>query len=287
MGLAVWPVVMKTRLLVRLLWSFSLAAFRPAGFAQTAALTPFDLRCDSAENPLGVDSAPPRLSWKLRSEVRGAKQSAWQVLVASTAENLAANRGDVWDSGRVMSDEQLGTRFAGPALRSSERVFWKVRGWDAAGTASTWSSPATWTIGVLTLPEWQAQWIAHPGQLGRSRSQLGFHSEETREANITKWLQLDLGADGAVREVLVVTPLRADIDPLVVEAARTMRFEPARRGDTAGALALYGAVVRGSGDIPGGIAQLRDQLKPYFDLLAARSGSDPAAASTAARPPLP
>ena len=46
-------------------------------------------------------------------------------------------------------------------------------------------------------------------------------------------LQLDLGADGAVREVLVVTPLRADIDPLVVEAARTMRFEPARRGDTA------------------------------------------------------
>ena len=201
MGLAVWPVVMKTRLLVRLLWSFSLAAFRPAGFAQTAALTPFDLRCDSAENPLGVDSAPPRLSWKLRSEVRGAKQSAWQVLVASTAENLAANRGDVWDSGRVMSDEQLGTRFAGPALRSSERVFWKVRGWDAAGTASTWSSPATWTIGVLTLPEWQAQWIAHPGQLGRSRSQLGFHSEETREANITKWLQLDLGASRKIDAV--------------------------------------------------------------------------------------
>ena len=46
----------------------------------------------SAENPLGVDSAPPRSSWKLRSEVRGAKQTAWQVLVASTAANLAAEK---------------------------------------------------------------------------------------------------------------------------------------------------------------------------------------------------
>ena len=185
---------MHKRFLVLLLGSVSLVASTPVGLAQSATLVPCDLRCDSAENPLGVDSAPPRLSWKLRSDLRGARQTAWQVLVASTAENLAANRGDWWDSGRVAGDEQLGNRYAGRALRSSERVFWKVRVWDAAGNGSAWSAPATWTMGVLAPAEWQAQWITHPGQLGRSRVHLGYHSEEAREAATPKWIQLDLGA---------------------------------------------------------------------------------------------
>jgi len=203
---------MKTRSLFLLLSSFSLAIFAPAGFAQTGAVTPFNLRCDSAENPLGVDSTPPRLSWKLRADARGARQTAWRVLVASSAEILAADRGDVWDSGRVTSDAQLSVPYGGRALRTSERVVWKVRAWDAGDRASDWSAHATWTMGVPTPADppspngsgaagWQAKWIAHPGQLGRSRTHLGFHSEETRDPNTTKWVQLDLGAARTIDEV--------------------------------------------------------------------------------------
>jgi TonB family protein len=42
-------------------------------------------------------------------------------------------------------------------------------------------------------------------------------------------LQLDIGADGAVREVVVLAGVREDVDALVVDAARRMRFSPATR----------------------------------------------------------
>src|SRR5438309_1578970 len=42
------------------------------------------LKCEYAVNPLGVDAAPPRLSWQVASDERGQRQTAWQVLVAST-----------------------------------------------------------------------------------------------------------------------------------------------------------------------------------------------------------
>ena len=46
-------------------------------------------------------------------------------------------------------------------------------------------------------------------------------------------LRVTIDASGAVTDVEVIAPLREDIDALVVEAARGMRFEPARRGGVA------------------------------------------------------
>ena len=169
--------------------------------ARAAGLTAYALRCDSAENPPGVDSAPPRLSWKLRSDTRGARQTAWQVLVASSAENLARHTGDVWDSGIVKNDGQLGIAYSGRALRSTEQVFWQVRVWDGDGQPSAWSEPATWTMGLLAATDWLARWITHPGQLERLRANLGFHSENASDPNTTKWIQLDLGAPRRIDEV--------------------------------------------------------------------------------------
>jgi len=137
----------------------------------SAALAVYDLRCDYAENPCGIDSAPPRLAWKLRSDARGARQAAWQVLVASTPEILASDRGDVWDSGVMKNDAQSGVAFAGRALRSSENVFWKVRAWDGDGAASAWSEPATWTMGVLAPDDWHAHWIT-PAEAPKENSTL-------------------------------------------------------------------------------------------------------------------
>lgn len=125
-----------------------------------AALTPLDLRCEFAHDPLGVDLANPRLFWKLESDARGDQQTAYEILAASSAEKLALDQGDVWRSGKIKSPETIHIRYAGKPLKSSQQIFWKVRVWDKTGKTSGWSTPATWTMGLLTPADWRdARWI--------------------------------------------------------------------------------------------------------------------------------
>src|SRR5579859_2118654 len=136
-------------------------------------LTPADLRCEYVRDPMGVDLPHPRLFWVDKSRERGQNQSAYEILVASSAEKLADNQGDLWDSGKVVSDETIQIPYAGQTLKSSQPVFWKVRVWDNTAKASGWSEPATWTMGLLKAGDpsspsgsdaagWQAKWIAAP-----------------------------------------------------------------------------------------------------------------------------
>lgn len=112
------------------------------------------LRCEYLLNPLGVDVARPRLSWELRSERKGARQTAYQI--------EASGEGWTWDSDRTTSDESVGVRWAGPDLRSRQRVVWRVRVWDERGVASPWSQPASFETGLLDVSDWQARWIGAP-----------------------------------------------------------------------------------------------------------------------------
>ncbi|MEY4489157.1 MAG: hypothetical protein RIQ79_1665 [Verrucomicrobiota bacterium] len=112
-----------------------------------------------AVDPLGVDVAQPRLSWQIVSDESGQRQTAWQVLVATSPEALAAGRGDAWDSGCVAGDRTVLVPYSGRALAASERVFWKARSWDRNGHASAWSEPSTWTMGLLAPDDWRAKWI--------------------------------------------------------------------------------------------------------------------------------
>ena len=134
------------------------------------------LRCESMKNPLGIDEARPRLGWVLEAAARaspiprGLTQSAYRVLVASSAEQLARDEGDLWDSGKVVSSEQLEVAYGGKPLESRRACYWKVRVWparqssssdggDAGGEASDWSPPATWEMGLRSPEDWQAQWL--------------------------------------------------------------------------------------------------------------------------------
>ena len=129
-------------------------------FPAMAGLTPVDLRCDYAVNPLGVDSQNPRLFWELESKKRGQSQSAYQILVASSEKHLARDDGDLWDSGKVASDETIQIPYAGQELKSFQKVFWKVRAWNVDGKVSAWSETAAWTMGVLQNSDWGAKWVA-------------------------------------------------------------------------------------------------------------------------------
>ncbi len=120
------------------------------------------LRCEYAANPLGIVVREPRLSWVLESTRRGERQSAYQVLVDSTLEQLAADRGDLWDSGRRESDQSAFVTYAGRPLTSRERAHWKVRVWDRDKASSAWSTPAFFEMGLLAATDWTASWAGLP-----------------------------------------------------------------------------------------------------------------------------
>lgn len=117
------------------------------------------LRCEYLVNPLGIDATHPRLSWIINSSGRGEKQTAYQILVASSEKLLADDQGDLWDSGKVASDETTQIVYAGQPLASRQGCFWKVRSWNQDGKASGWSSVAQWHMGLLAPGDWSAQWI--------------------------------------------------------------------------------------------------------------------------------
>ena len=125
---------------------------------------PDRLRCEYEANPLGTDERHPRFSWLIHDPAtsRGAAQTAYQILVASDAGGLAADRGDVWDSGRVDSDQSVFVPYGGPELCSRRRYHWKVRFWNAAGRPSQWSAPHWWEMGLLDENDYAARWIASP-----------------------------------------------------------------------------------------------------------------------------
>lgn len=116
------------------------------------------LKCERRENPLGIDMVNPELSWIITGGARGIEQQSYQVLVASTAEKLAADDGDLWNSGKVRSDESVHVAYAGAALKSRAKCFWKVRVWTNRGD-SKWSPAAYWSIGLLRNADWKGRWI--------------------------------------------------------------------------------------------------------------------------------
>jgi len=124
------------------------------------ALVISQLRCENLVAPLGVGETEPRLGWLVSSDQRGAGQSAYHILVASTPDLLAANQGDLWDSGKVTSDQTAAIVYAGKALASRTACWWKLQVWDQAGAESPWSTPSSWTMGLLKPTDWQAKWIA-------------------------------------------------------------------------------------------------------------------------------
>jgi alpha-L-rhamnosidase len=131
------------------------AADEPATIAVT------QLRCEQLADPLGIDVTQPRLSWQLASEQRGASQSAYEIVVASSEAKLAPGAADLWESGKVGSAASIHVRYAGKPLTSRQACYWKVRVWDQSGRVSAWSPRAAWSLGLLQPDDWRGQWIGN------------------------------------------------------------------------------------------------------------------------------
>jgi alpha-L-rhamnosidase len=110
-----------------------------ASLPALANLSPSQLKCEYLDNPLGIDNLQPRLSWILESKQCADKQTAYQILAATSQALLKSETGDLRDTGKVASDQTVQVVYAGKALGFCQRCCWKARVWDKDGKASTYS----------------------------------------------------------------------------------------------------------------------------------------------------
>jgi alpha-L-rhamnosidase len=120
----------------------------------------YDLRCEGQEYPLGIDREQPLLQWKMQDPEREAAQTAYQVLVASSPDLMTEGQADLWNSGKINSDESVHVKYQGKPLTSAQTCYWKVRIWNQEGEPSPWSEVVEWEMGLLSKADWKASWIA-------------------------------------------------------------------------------------------------------------------------------
>jgi alpha-L-rhamnosidase len=204
--------------------------------AMAQAVTVDHLRVEDRSRPLGVDASQPRFSWELSSDRRAQRQSAYQLRVATSADLLTTGRAAVWDTGKVVSGENFGIEYTGPALRSGERYFWQVRVWDGDDQPSPWSEPSWWQTGLLTPADWKARWI---GSSAETNSPLLRHDFQvgkqivraTAYAYASGWYRLFV--NGTELNERVLTPVNSnypkglfydtyDVTPLVTSGANAV-----------------------------------------------------------------
>jgi alpha-L-rhamnosidase len=116
------------------------------------------LTAEYRSNPLGIDITTPRLAWRMETDRMGARQTAYRVFAASRTADLKEGKADLWDSGKVESDQSIHVPYVGKPLASRQRVHWRVTVWDETGKATT-SEPAWFEIGLLKKSDWKAKWI--------------------------------------------------------------------------------------------------------------------------------
>jgi alpha-L-rhamnosidase len=197
-----------------------LAALCLLGSASAENLSPVRvgaLTCEHLTNPIGIGNRQPRLSWKLRSDRMGEVQTAWQIRAAISMSALKTGAPDLWDSGKIVSDQSVLVSWAGQSLSSRSQVFWQVRVWDKDGRPSAWSDVALFELGLLEpATGWKGRWIT--ADLPR------YDLEQTALAK-SFWINAGSAANQATAIRLAVElPTNAVIRSAVVDAAADGRI---------------------------------------------------------------
>jgi alpha-L-rhamnosidase len=89
-------------------------------------------------------------------------QTAYEIRVATDSNTLIWGNKNVWNSGKVYSEQSLYVVYHGPALFSNKKYWWQLRIWDNHGRTSKWSATAYWHMGLLKIQDWKAAWIEAP-----------------------------------------------------------------------------------------------------------------------------
>ena len=110
-----------------------------------------NLRVENLDKPLGIDTAEPRFSWQITSNKPNVRQTAYHIIVSD-------DKGEIWNTGKIESDQQLWIHYTGKPLQSNTACTWKVKVWTTQGE-SDWSSDECFSIGLLHEGKWSGYWI--------------------------------------------------------------------------------------------------------------------------------
>ncbi len=115
------------------------------------------LTCEYASASLGIDTGRPRFSWWMDDPRPGAAQTAYQLQVATGASFDEASL--TWDTGEVESTTSVLVEYAGNALQSLTRYWFRVRLCDHRHEWGGWSDACWFETAFLDGAEWSASWI--------------------------------------------------------------------------------------------------------------------------------
>jgi len=135
------------------------------------------LLCEYLTNPLGIDIACPRFSWKIQTSEANFRQTAYEVRVAEAPDLFNQENKRVWNSGKVMSDQSVNIEYKGPQLESKKRYYWQVRIWDSKQNPSSWSGIAWWETAMFDSALWKAEWIVAEGKTPADHRPVYFRKE--------------------------------------------------------------------------------------------------------------
>jgi alpha-L-rhamnosidase len=120
---------------------------------------PSSLTVDGMTAPIGLSPSDVQFGWQLGDTRRGAVQNAYRIVV--TKAGAKAKAATVWDSGKVLSNQQAFVGYDGAALASDTAYQWTVQTWAASGGASKLANTGKFETG-LTDADWKASWIRRP-----------------------------------------------------------------------------------------------------------------------------
>ena len=115
------------------------------------------LRVENLDAPMSIDTPTPRLGWRIESTEKDVMQTCCHIIVSSTREKAEALEGDLWDA-TLEGDRSQWVSYAGKALRSNTRCYWRVQVSTTKGETG-WSDIAMWNVGLLTESDWRGRWI--------------------------------------------------------------------------------------------------------------------------------
>ncbi|QIK53049.1 family 78 glycoside hydrolase catalytic domain [Dysgonomonas sp. HDW5B] len=118
---------------------------------------PTNLQCEHLDNPLGIDSPSPRLTWRIAQTEKA--QTAYQIMVSTDSIKLANNKADMWDTGKIDADSCLVT-YKGDSLKPFTKYYWKVTVWNEKDTQSKPSDITSFETGLISSSNWAGKWIS-------------------------------------------------------------------------------------------------------------------------------
>jgi alpha-L-rhamnosidase len=145
--------------LALLLTTNTLFAIPPGAGQPSTTLSTDKLSCEYLQNPLGIETAAPRLSWTLTASKRNQIQQAYEILVSDNLKDLQSLKGNLWQPGKIRTAQNLHIVYAGKPLKAFKRYYWRVRVYNQDGKASPWSDAAWFETAMLKQGDWTAKWI--------------------------------------------------------------------------------------------------------------------------------